>query len=39
MVEPLLPDPLLRAIGLGPIRVIVEIVPEMPPEEEGASEE
>lgn len=28
MVEPLLPDPLLRAIGLGPIQVVVEIGPE-----------
>lgn len=33
MVEPLLPDPLLRAIGVGPIQVIVEIAPERPPEE------
>jgi YbbR domain-containing protein len=34
MVEPLLPDPLLRAIGVGPIQVVVEIAPEVPPEEE-----
>jgi YbbR domain-containing protein len=34
MVEPLLPDPLLRAIGLGPIQVVVEIGPEAA--EEGA---
>jgi YbbR domain-containing protein len=33
MVEPLLPDPLLRAIGVGPIQVIVEITPEIPPED------
>jgi YbbR domain-containing protein len=33
MVEPLLPDPLLRAIGLGPIQVVVEIGPEAPAEE------
>jgi YbbR domain-containing protein len=36
MVEPLLPDPLLRAIGVGPIQVIVEIAPESPPEDEDA---
>ena len=36
MVEPLLPDPLLRAIGVGPIQVIVEIAPESPPPEEDA---
>jgi len=34
MVEPLLPDPQLRAIGVGPIQVVVEIVPEEVPEEE-----
>lgn len=34
MVEPLLPDPLLRAIGVGPIQVVVEIAPESPPEED-----
>jgi YbbR domain-containing protein len=39
MVEPSLPDPLLRAIGVGPIQVVVEIGPESVPEEEGASEE
>jgi YbbR domain-containing protein len=39
MVEPLLPDPLLRAIGVGPIQVVVEIAPESPPaEEEGPSD-
>jgi hypothetical protein len=37
MVEPLLPDPLLRAIGVGPIQVVVEIGPEMAPEEEEES--
>jgi hypothetical protein len=39
MVEPLLPDPLLRAIGVGPIQVVVEILPEVPPEDEEASGE
>jgi YbbR domain-containing protein len=39
MVEPLLPDPLLRAIGVGPIQVMVEIAPESPPEEEEAPSE
>ena len=39
MVEPLLPDPLLRAIGAGPIQVVVEIGPESPPEGEEASDE
>ena len=34
MVEPLLPDPQLRAIGVGPIQVVVEIVPEEVPEDE-----
>jgi YbbR domain-containing protein len=33
LVEPLLPDALLRAIGAGPIQVVVEIVPENPPQE------
>jgi YbbR domain-containing protein len=33
LVEPLLPDALLRAIGAGPIQVVVEIVPEIPPQE------
>ena len=35
MVEPQLPHPLLRAIGVGPIQVVVEIAPEAVPEEEG----
>ena len=39
LVEPLLPDALLRAIGLGPIEVVVEIVPENPPEEEETTDE
>jgi hypothetical protein len=39
LVEPLLPDALLRAIGLGPIEVVVEIVPENPPEEEEITDE
>jgi YbbR domain-containing protein len=34
MVEPVLPDPLLRAIGVGPIQVVVDVAPENPPEEE-----
>jgi len=36
MVDPILPDQLLRAIGVGPIQVIVEIAPEAVPEEEEA---
>lgn len=39
MVEPLLPDPLLRTIGIGPIQVVVEIGPESPPAEEEVPEE
>lgn len=39
MVEPLLPDPLLRAIGVGPIQVFVEIGPESTPDEADAPEE
>ncbi len=39
LVEPLLPDALLRAIGVGPIEVVVEIVPENPPEEEETTDE
>ncbi len=38
MVEPLLADPLLRAIGLGPIQVIVEIAPEAAVAEETTSQ-
>jgi YbbR domain-containing protein len=38
MVEPILPDPLLRAIGLGPIQVIVDIAPEDTAAEEITSE-
>ncbi len=34
VVEPLLPDPLLRAVGLGPIQVVVEIAPKAAAEEE-----
>jgi YbbR domain-containing protein len=34
MVEPLLPDPLLRAIGAGTIQVVVDILPEISPEDE-----
>jgi YbbR domain-containing protein len=34
MVQPVLPDPLLRAIGLGQIQVVVDIVPEPAPEED-----
>jgi YbbR domain-containing protein len=36
LVEPLLPDPLLRAIGIGPIQVLIEIAPESAPEEKEA---
>ncbi len=34
-VEPDLPDPLLRVLGVGQIRVTVDIVPERAPEAEG----
>ena len=34
VVQPVLPDPLLRAIGLGPIQVIVIIAPKPEPEGE-----
>ncbi len=34
VAQPILPDPLLRAIGLGPIQVTVTIVPEPLPEGE-----
>lgn len=37
MVEPLLPDPLLRAISMGPFRVVVDIFPESPPDEDDTS--
>ena len=37
MVEPLLPDPLLRAIGIGPIQVVVEIAPETAAERSAVS--
>ena len=33
VVQPALPNPQLRALGLGPIQVIVDIVPEAVPEE------
>jgi YbbR domain-containing protein len=39
MVEPLLPDPLLRAIGVGPIQVVVDIAPDSSPEEEEAGDD
>ena len=32
IVKPLLPDPLLRVIGVGSIQVVVDIAPENPPE-------
>ena len=34
VVQPALPNPQLRALGLGPIQVIVDIVPEILPDEE-----
>jgi YbbR domain-containing protein len=34
LAQPLLPDPLLRALGLGAIQIIIDITPELPPEEE-----
>jgi YbbR domain-containing protein len=36
LAQPLLPDPLLRALGLGAIQIIIDITPELPPEEEEA---
>ena len=33
VVQPLLPDPLLRALGLGEIQIIIDITPEQQPEE------
>jgi len=36
VAQPLLPDPLLRALGLGTIQIIIDITPELPPEEEEA---
>lgn len=33
IAQPLLPDPLLRALGIGPIQVTVDIVPEEPPDD------
>jgi len=34
IAQPLLPDPLLRALGLGAIQITIDIIPEQPPEEE-----
>jgi YbbR domain-containing protein len=34
IAQPLLPDPLLRALGIGPIQVTVDIVPEASPVED-----
>jgi len=36
ITQPFLPDPLLRALGLGEIQIIIDITPEQPPEEEEA---
>lgn len=36
VAQPLLPDPLLRALGLGAIQIIIDITPEQPPEEDEA---
>jgi YbbR domain-containing protein len=36
IAQPLLPDPLLRALGLGAIQINIDINPEQPPEEEEA---
>jgi YbbR domain-containing protein len=38
VTQPVLPDPLLRALGIGPIQVTVDIVPEAPPEDADAEE-
>jgi YbbR domain-containing protein len=37
VAQPLLPDPMLRALGGGEIRITVDITPELPPEGEGAA--
>lgn len=36
IAQPLLPDPLLRALGLGAIQITIDVTPEQPPEEEEA---
>jgi hypothetical protein len=36
VAQPLLPDPLLRALRLGTIQIIIDITLEQPPEEEEA---
>jgi hypothetical protein len=38
IAQPALPNPQLRALGLGPIHVIVDIVPEAVPEEEDVTD-
>jgi YbbR domain-containing protein len=38
MVQPVLPDPLLRALGLGPVQVTIDIVPEADPAEDDAGQ-
>ena len=37
VVQPLIPDPLLRALGIGQIQITVDIVPEALPEDETAA--
>ena len=37
MTQPILPDPLLRTLGLGPVQVTVDIVPEPPPDDRGSA--
>ncbi len=39
VVQPALPNPQLRALGLGPIQVIIDIIPEAVPDEEEAGSE
>lgn len=39
VAQPLLPDPLLRALGLGEIQITIDITPEQLPEEEEAVSE
>jgi hypothetical protein len=39
VAQPLLPDPLLRALGVGEIQITIDITPELPPEEEDAVSE
>jgi YbbR domain-containing protein len=37
VVQPVLPDPLLRALGVGPLQITIDIVPDEVPEDEAPS--